>query len=367
MVVAAAPSPYWFVTRATGVVALILLTVSVALGVAGVRRMQLANLRFVVDALHRSASLTAVAFVGLHVLTTLLDGFAPISVLDVVIPFHSSYRPIWLGLGAVSLDLAAAVMVTSLLRDRIGFQAWRVTHWLAYLSWPLALIHSYGTGTDPKAHWMLLLTTLCVAAVLAAVIARVSAGWPGHLPMRLSALGVAALFPLGLVAWLLPGPLASGWAQRAGTPVTLLASSRAARTGTGGAGAPAHAGSAGGALAVSARFHGRVRQAQLGPGAAVIDISLVVNDPRLHFVHIRIEGQAIPGGGVDMSDSQVSAGPASNPDRYSGRVTGLAGPLIQASAADAGGASVAIAAQLQAQRRDGSASGVLTARSVSTP
>jgi methionine sulfoxide reductase heme-binding subunit len=214
MVVAAAPSPYWFVTRATGVVALILLTCSVALGVAGVRRMQLANLRFVVDALHRSVSLTAVAFVALHVLTALLDGFAPISVLDVFIPFHSAYRPVWLGLGAVSFDLAAAVTVTSLLRDRLGYRAWRVTHWLAYLSWPLALIHSYGTGTDPKTHWMLVLTTLCVAAVLAAVVARVSAGWPGHLPMRLSALGVAALFPLGLVAWLLPGPLASRRARR---------------------------------------------------------------------------------------------------------------------------------------------------------
>jgi hypothetical protein len=367
MVVAAAPSPYWFVTRATGVVALILLTCSVALGVAGVRRMQLANLRFVVDALHRSVSLTAVAFVALHVLTALLDGFAPIGVLDVFIPFHSAYRPLWLGLGAVSFDLAAAVTVTSLLRDRFGHRAWRITHWLAYLSWPLALIHSYGTGTDPKTHWMLVLTTLCVAAVLAAVVARVSAGWPGHLPMRLSALGVAALFPLGLVAWLLSGPLASGWAQRAGTPPALLASARAAAAVSAGAGARSHAGSAARPVAVSARFHGRVRQDQLGPGAAVIDISLVVEDPRLRFVHIRIEGQAIPGGGVDMSDSQVSAGPASNRDRYSGRVTGLAGPTIQASAADRTGAAVTIVAQLQTQGRNGSASGVLTARSVSTP
>jgi len=364
MVVAAAPSPYWFVTRATGAVALLLLTGSVALGVAGVRRMAFGNTRFVVDTLHRSVSLIAAAFVSLHVITSVLDGFAPISIIDVVIPFHSTYRPVWLGLGTVGFDLMAAVTITSLLRDRIGYRAWRAIHWLAYVGWPLALVHSYGTGTDPKTHWMLLLTTLCIAVVLTAVVARLTAGWPAHLPTRLTALGAAALFPLGLVAWLLPGPLASGWARRAGTPPALLASARAAAA-SGRAGATAS--SRAGTLAVSARFQGRVRQEQLGPGAAVVDISLVVDDPRLRHVHIRIEGQAIPGGGVDMSDSQVSAGPASNPDRYSGHVTALSGPTIQASISDGSGAAVALAAELQTQGRGGTAGGILTARSAATP
>ena len=368
MVVAAAPSSYWFITRASGAVALVLLTGSVALGVASVRRMEVANLRFVVGALHRSVSLLAVVFVLLHVVTTLLDGFAPIGVLDVVIPFRSAYRPVWLGLGTVALDLAAAVTITSLIRDRVGYRGWRATHWLVYLSWPLALVHSYGTGTDPKAHWMLALTGLCVVVVLAAVIARVSAGWPTHLAMRMSALGAAALFPLGLVAWLLPGPLASGWATRAGTPAALLASARTGAPAPGRAPA-ASSGSASAShpLAVSARFRGRVRQHELGPGATVVDISLNVDDPRLRYVHIRIEGQGLPGGGVAMSDSQVSAGPASSPNRYSGHVTALAGPTIQASAVDSAGGALAIAAELQSQGRDGSTSGMLTARAASTP
>jgi hypothetical protein len=246
------------------------------------------------------------------------------------------------------------VTITSLIRPRIGYRGWRATHWLAYASWPLALVHSYGTGSDPKAHWMLVLTALCVVVVLAAVIARVSAGWPRQLPIRVSALGAAALFPLGLVAWLLPGPLASGWATRAGTPAPLLASARTTATMSGRAPAsPSRSASGPRPLAVSARFPGRVRQHELGPGAAVVDISLVVADPSLRHVHIRIEGQAIPGGGVAMSDSQVSAGPASNPDRYSGRVTALAGGTIQASVADATGAAIAVAAELQAQGRGG--------------
>jgi methionine sulfoxide reductase heme-binding subunit len=99
MAVAAAPSSYWFITRASGATALVLLTVSVALGVASLRRMKLANLRFVIEALHRSVSLLAVEFVLLHVVTTLLDGFAPIGVLDVVIPFRSTYRPVGSGSG----------------------------------------------------------------------------------------------------------------------------------------------------------------------------------------------------------------------------------------------------------------------------
>jgi ferric reductase like protein len=368
MAVAAAPSSYWFITRASGATALVLLTVSVALGVASVRRMKLANLRFVIEALHRSVSLLAVVFVLLHVVTTLLDGFAPIGVLDVVIPFRSTYRPVWLGLGTVGFDLLAAVTVTSLVRHRLGHRGWRATHWLVYVSWPVALVHSYGTGTDAKVYWMLVLTGLCVLVVLATVIARVGAGWPTHLPMRVSALGVAALAPLALVAWLLPGPLASGWAERAGTPAALLASARASTTVSGHAGAsPSHAAAGQHPLAVSARFRGRVRQHELGPGAAVVDISLVVDDPSLRFVHFRIEGQAIPGGGVSMSDSQVSAGPASNPERYSGRITALAGATIEASAADASGATVAIAAELRSQGRDGSASGILTARRASGP
>jgi methionine sulfoxide reductase heme-binding subunit len=367
MILAAAPSPYWFVTRGTGAIALVLLTLSVALGVANVRRMQLADLRFVVDAVHRDASLVAVAFVLLHVITTLLDGFAPIGLLDVVIPFHSAYRPLWLGLGALGFDLMAAVMITSLLRHRFGYRVWHATHWLAYVSWPIALVHSYGTGTDPRARWMLILTGVCVAVVLVAVAARVSAGWPEHLPARLSALGAAALLPLGLVAWLPSGPLASGWARRAGTPPALLAAAHAqaapaARPAAGGAARPA-----GRPVSVTARFRGRVRQEELGPGAAAVDISLVVADPRLRHVHIRIEGRGIPGGGVDMSDSQVSAGPTSNPDRYSGHVTALAGPTIRARASDATGTTLLIVAQLQDQGAGGAAAGVLSARSSSAP
>ena len=221
------PSPFWFITRGTGAISLVLLTLTVALGIGNVRRTRIGGTpRFVLDSVHRSASLLAVSFVVVHVLTTLLDGFAPITLLDVVVPFGSAYRPLWLGLGAVAFDLLIAIVITSLLRRRLGYRAWRATHWLAYASWPVALVHGLGTGSDTRTHWMLVLSAGCVAVMLAAVLWRVSAGWPQHLGARLSAAGAAALVPLGLLAWLPSGPLAAGWAKQAGTPVSLLPNAR---------------------------------------------------------------------------------------------------------------------------------------------
>jgi len=170
---------YWYLTRGTGVVALILLTITVALGVANARRLRTRWLpRFVVDAVHRNVALLSVAFVFVHVATTLLDGYVPIRVIDAVVPFTSAYRPFWVGLGALSLDLLAAVVITSLLRRRLGYRAWRATHWAAYASWPVALLHSVGIGTDASTPWMIAIVVGCVAVVLVALAVRILTGRP---------------------------------------------------------------------------------------------------------------------------------------------------------------------------------------------
>jgi sulfoxide reductase heme-binding subunit YedZ len=170
---ASSPIAYWYLTRATGVVALVLLTITVALGVANVKRLQTKRIpRFVIDSVHRNASMLAVVFLALHVTTTLADSYIPIHLADVIVPFGAGYRPFWVGLGAVSLDLLVAVMVTSLLRRRIGHRIWRATHWLAYASWPVALSHSLGTGSDAGTPWMLALTAVCVTVVAIAVAIR---------------------------------------------------------------------------------------------------------------------------------------------------------------------------------------------------
>jgi sulfoxide reductase heme-binding subunit YedZ len=200
-----------------------LLTLALVLGIVDVRRWSTeAWPRFVVDSLHRNVSLLALAFLCVHILTAVLDSFTPISLVNAVIPFTGSYRPFWLGLGALAFDLMLAVILTSLLRRRIGHATWRATHWLSYASWPIALLHGFGTGSDVKSTWMLAISIGCLVATVGAVLVRIAAGWPDQLARRGAALGGTGIFTLGLVLWLPSGPLGKEWARRSGTPSALL-------------------------------------------------------------------------------------------------------------------------------------------------
>jgi hypothetical protein len=261
----------------------------------------------------------------------------------------------------VAFDLLIALVVTSLLRCRLGYRAWRMTHWLAYASWPFALVHGLGTGTDTKAHWMLLLTAGCVAMVLGAVVIRVSDGWPDHLAARLSAIGAAALVPLGLLAWLPAGPLGPGWARLAGTPASLLAS---VHLGAVGSVRPSGAAATG---PFTASAEGRFRQVQLDKGLTLVDISLTMRGQPLSSCNIRIRGAPLAGGGVRMTSSRVTAGPASNPDQYDGRVTVLAGTDIGAEVSDGTGSSLSLVARLQIAPGPGSAAGTVTVTPAGSP
>jgi len=221
----------WYVTRAAGAAAIVLLTASMMLGIADVQRWTTRSLpRFVVDGLHRTVALLAVVVLAVHILTTVLDGFAPISLIDAVVPFGSAYRPLWVGFGALAFDLLLAVTITSVLRGRLGARAWRATHWAAYACWPLALLHGLGTGSDVKPGWMLWLSLGCAAGVIVAVLVR-TAGAANRGPGVLAGVtgGVLALV-IGLAIWLPAGPLANGWAAKAGTPTSLLSSQSSTST-----------------------------------------------------------------------------------------------------------------------------------------
>lgn len=163
----------WYVTRATGIVTLLLLTLSVFLGVLTMSRRSTRKMpRFVTLGLHRNISLLVVLFLALHVATTVVDSYTTIDLLDAFVPFLSGYRTVWLGLGAVASDLFLALILTSLLRERIGYRVWKLIHWLSYASWPVALVHAWQTGTDPAADWARYLGYACVAAVLYALVWR---------------------------------------------------------------------------------------------------------------------------------------------------------------------------------------------------
>ncbi len=168
---------YWYLTRATGVMSLLLLTCVVALGVANAARLTTSSWpRFLTDGVHRRASMLALAFLAIHIITTVLDTFVSISLFDAVIPFIGSYRPFWLGLGAAAFDMLLAVWISSLLRARVGARTWRSLHWLAYACWPVAVLHSIGTGTDVHQGWMFAVYVVCVAVLIVALWVRLRAG-----------------------------------------------------------------------------------------------------------------------------------------------------------------------------------------------
>src|SRR3954454_9261272 len=193
-------SALWYLTRGTGAVALVLLSLSVVLGVLELQRIAWAP-RFMVGALHRSVSLLVLVLLAVHVLTAVLDTFAPIALRDVVLPFTGAYRPIWVGLGPLAFDLLVALTVTSLLRRRLGVQAWRAVHWLAYACWPLAMLHALGAGSDVRSRWLLFVALVCASAVLVAVMTRLSRRGAGSAGVRAAAGIATTLLVLAVVLW----------------------------------------------------------------------------------------------------------------------------------------------------------------------
>jgi predicted ferric reductase len=219
VIVVTSTTPLWYATRATGLTAMVLLTASMVLGVlTSVRYQRPGWPRFLTAGLHRSVSLMALAFTVIHIVTTLADGFVPIHIQDVFIPFLSPYRTLWLSLGTISLDLMLALLITSLLRTRMTLLSWRIVHLTAYACWPAAVLHGLGTGSDTQVRWVLLLTLACVAAVTAAVCWRLSYGWPAHRTARVAGAIAVVLALIAGGTWLSRGPLQPGWARKAGSP-----------------------------------------------------------------------------------------------------------------------------------------------------
>jgi hypothetical protein len=206
-----------------------------------------------------------------------------------------------------------------------------------------------------------------VIVVLVAVVSRVTAGWPDHAGARLTALLASALVPLGLLVWLPSGPLAAGWAKKAGTPAALLhtastssSASSASGSSTSGSGGSGSGASGGAVSAFTANASGAISQGQLGNGLAAVDISLSLAGQNLNTLAIHLQGQPLDGGGLEMTSSSVTLGPKSAPSQYRGQVTSLNGTDIAARVGDGNGNQLTVAAHLQISAGSGSAAGTVS-------
>ena len=163
----------WYTTRGAGAVSLVLLTAVVALGILSSLRFEAKGWpRFLTAGLHRNLALVTLVFLGLHIVTAVVDPYANLGWASAIVPFSSYYRTFWLGLGTIAAELVAAIGITSLARRFIGPRAWKVVHGLAYAAWPIGVVHGLGTGTDAWSAWFFALTCACVGAVGFAIVYR---------------------------------------------------------------------------------------------------------------------------------------------------------------------------------------------------
>jgi sulfoxide reductase heme-binding subunit YedZ len=209
---------WWYVMRGSGLVAFLLLTTTAVLGIAGVRRWSRPRWsRAVIALVHRNVALLAVGFLAVHITTAVTDKYVSIPWYSSLIPLTSGYQTVWTAFGTVTLDLLLALVVTSLLRARIGRRAWRAVHWAAYAAWPAALVHGLTDGTDTGAWWTTALYLVAGGTTVAAVVWRATRGQQssaGRPPRPVS--------PAGR-----PGPDAPRPGRpAAGAPVPVLVSSR---------------------------------------------------------------------------------------------------------------------------------------------
>lgn len=363
----------WYLTRGTGAAALVLLTGSVVIGTAHSLRWRGRGLpRFLVDDLHRMLSLLALGLVTAHVTASVLDSFAPVSIRDAFVPFAGTYRPTWLGLGAIAFDLMLVLTLTSLWRARIGYRTWRAIHWLAWASWPPALVHTFGTGSDLKRGWMLVLAVACAAAVVITVGARL---WKLEHPQgaRIRTAGVLATVggAIALAAWVPQGPLGTGWARRSGTPLSLLqpkpATYAAAATARVSTKAPRvqRVEAAAHQLPLTTDARGHIHEGVDSSGTALVDIALETTHPERRRIDVRIAGAPVDGGGVSLQRSQVTFGPPSDPARYQGHLIQLEGTRMEARLRPLRGPALDLRADLQINEAAGAADGRVEVRPAS--
>lgn len=167
----------WFVSRALGAMALLLLSLVIVLGIlhntSVVKNAELGLPRFVLVALHRNLSLISVVFIALHVTTVIVTDYVHLRVIDVFVPGIAPFNPVAAAFGTVATDLVIAIVVTSMLRSRLSRRLWFWVHWTSYLCWPVSVVHAVlNASFRGTTWWTLAVPLLSMVAIVVALIYR---------------------------------------------------------------------------------------------------------------------------------------------------------------------------------------------------
>ncbi|TAN29799.1 MAG: hypothetical protein EPN30_01795 [Actinomycetota bacterium] len=343
-------SPLWYLSRSAGYVGLILLGAIGVLGIVTAGNVRVAQgTKFVTPEVHRSLSLLAMVVLAVHVGAAVADKYSFIGIKDVFVPFMSAYRPVWVGFGSVAVDLGIAVVITSLLRVKMGYKSWRLVHWASYPVFALSIIHGLGSGTD-SSLWISKVIYLAVGgALVAAIVARLIARKDLRAGAKAALSGMTIAVPFVIVLWALSGPFGANWAKRAQTGLrqSLLASNNVASSSAGAtkiqpvASPVLHLGSG-----YTSNWSGRIDQS---PANSQGDVALrlignLSNSPGFELSVVLI-GTPLDGG-ISMTSSVVEIASNNGTPIYKGTVTSLQGTTIVSQVANAAGEGFTFSANI---------------------
>jgi len=205
----------WIVLRAAGIGAYLMLFLSVAWGLVATtalfgKRVSRASATTV----HQFMSTCGLVLLGIHLGGLLIDAFVPFGPKDLLVPMHTTFKPLPVAFGIAAMYLSVFVVVASWLRKRIGSAWWRRTHVLAVPTFTLSMVHGIFTGTDSARPWMWAVYLATGGIVLFLVIVRgLTAGLrperaprPAHAPAARSSPGLAPAAPAPLTRVPRPAP-----------------------------------------------------------------------------------------------------------------------------------------------------------------
>lgn len=361
-------SPLWYISRSAGFVGLALLGIIGVLGIITAGNFNFKRgARFIAPEVHRSLSLLAVVVLAIHVSAAVFDKYSHIGLKDAFIPFFAQYRHIWVGLGAIAIDLGVAVVVTSLLRVRMGYKSWKLFHWASYPIFGLSIIHGLGTGSDSSLLFAKVIYLVVGGSLVAAVLIRLFSLKEQIIARRFVLFGTSFAVPLVIISWAFVGPFTPTWPHRAQGGL-----SQAVTTPAGvGVGASAIKGSSAPTtstlpkLQISSGYSsGWSGQLDESPANSQGEIALRLFGPlskspgyKLSIVLIGFPQD----GGVSMASSIVEVASNGGSVLYKGTVTSLNGTTVVCSVSDASGSTVTVTAALNLASSGSSFNGTVTA------
>ena len=311
----------WDTARAGGFAAYILLTLAVTAGLILRNRWQSDRWpRLITNELHGYLSLLGLVFIVVHVAALIVDPFTHFGLKEIVLPFASHYRPLWMGLGIVALYLLLAVWLSTRLRTRIGHRLWRQIHPLAFLVYAAATVHGLGSGSDTKTGWAMGTYGVSVAVVGGLTARRLLVPVARGDRSRPLGAALAGLAVAGVAAWAFVGPLAGGWGSRAHKAVVVaVPRAKTAAVVSGVVTTP-----------FVATFTGRATvSAANDVGLVTVRIHGALRGGTRDHLEILVHGSPLNDGGVSMQASHVTLGAATA--LYTGRIVKLSGLRLVAA------------------------------------